>query len=67
LGALHPGDVTKIFRPVIGNAELLLLCAFAQAATAYRAPGTDMELLPLSGDIYKADLNYNFKFDYYET
>ena len=32
--ALHPGDVTQIFRTVIGNAELLLLCALAQAATA---------------------------------
>jgi len=42
LWALHPFDVALVLRPKVGDAELLFLCAAAQALPADRAAQTDL-------------------------
>ena len=42
LRAFHPLDVAFVFFAIVGDAELLLLCALAKTGTSYRTIDTDM-------------------------
>ena len=48
LRTFYPVDVALVFCTVIGNAELLFLCAFTKTAAAYRAVNTHV----LAGTVF---------------